>query len=103
MTQIGTSAFGAAAIAATGGPVSRPAANEERAALVKAAQAFEAIFTRQLLGTMRQAGLGEDIAGSSAVDQFRELADAKMADGLSQQGGLGIANLILQQLDRKTP
>ena len=52
---------------------------------------------------MRQASLGEDIAGSSAVDQFRELADARMADGLAQQGGLGIAGLILQQLDRKMP
>jgi flagellar protein FlgJ len=106
MTQInasasGTAAFAAASIATTGPKPTT--ATDERAALAKAAQAFEAIFTRQLLGSMRQAGLGEDIAGSSAVDQFRELADARMADGLAQQGGLGIAGLILQQLDRKTP
>jgi flagellar protein FlgJ len=106
MTQItastpATSAFATAAIGATNAkPV---AATDERAALAKAANAFEAIFTRQLLGSMRQASLGEDIAGSSAVDQFRELADARMADGLATQGGLGIANLILQQLDKKTP
>jgi len=102
MTQIASAT--APTAASLGTTAAKPAAaTDEKAALAKAARAFEAIFTRQLLGSMRQASLGEDIAGSSAVDQFRELADARMADGLSQQGGLGIANLILQQLDRKTP
>lgn len=79
----------------------KPAAgNDERAALAKAAKAFEAIFTRQMMSNMRKGSLGEDIAGSSAVDQFRELSDAKMAESLSTKGSLGIADLILKQLDR---
>jgi flagellar protein FlgJ len=106
MTQIAGSSSGTAALAAasTGAANARPAApTDQRAALAEAAKAFEAIFTRQLLGSMRQASLGEDIAGSSGVDQFRELADARMADGLASKGGLGIASMILQQLDKKAP
>jgi len=76
------------------------AAPAERAALEKAAKGFEAIFVRQLLGSMRGASGGESIDGSSAVDQFQELSDARMAESLATGEGLGIAQLILQQLDR---
>jgi flagellar protein FlgJ len=72
----------------------------QRAALTQAAKQFEAIFTRQLIGSMRQTGVGDDLTGSSAVDQFQELSDARTADTLADKGGLGIANLLLQQLDR---
>ncbi|MBT2187078.1 rod-binding protein [Sphingobium nicotianae] len=105
MTQVSGIGSGTAtlATASAGTGVQPDARARERAELAKTARAFEAIFTRQLMGSMRKAGLGEDIAGSSAVDQFQELSDAKMADGMASQGGLGIANLILQQLDKKTP
>lgn len=78
---------------------------QERVALQKAAKSFEAIFMRQLVGSMRKSGLGESIDGSSAVDQFQEMSDANMADRLASGagadgGGLGIAQLILQQLDK---
>jgi flagellar protein FlgJ len=79
---------------------------QERVELQKAAKSFEAIFMRQLVGSMRKSGMGESIDGSSAVDQFQELSDANMADGLASGagasgGGLGIAQLILQQLDKR--
>jgi flagellar protein FlgJ len=101
MTQVSGTASTLAAYAATSPTGAQAAAaTGERAQLAKAAKAFEAIFMRQMLSTMRQSGLGEDIAGSSAVDQFRELSDAKMAENLSGQGNLGIANLILRQLEK---
>jgi flagellar protein FlgJ len=105
MTQVSgiMPAIAAPATASAGAGARSDARADQSAQLAKAARAFEAIFTRQLLGTMRKASLGEDIAGSSAVDQFRELSDAKMAEGMASQGGLGIASLILQQLDKKTP
>lgn len=103
MTQISATASSIAAFAATSPTGAQgAAATGERAQLAKAAKAFEAIFMRQMLSTMRQSGLGEDIAGSSAVDQFRELSDAKMAENLSGQGNLGIADLILRQLEKKS-
>ena len=68
--------------------------------MAKAAKAFEAIFVRQLIGTMRSSSLGEGIDGSTSVDQFREMSDARTAEDLANKGGLGIAELILKQLDK---
>jgi flagellar protein FlgJ len=90
-----------AAIGAGGGIVAQSRREtDQRAGLAQAAKAFEAIFVRQLIGTMRQSSLGDELTGSSAVDQFRELADARMADSLADKGGLGIAELILAQLEK---
>jgi flagellar protein FlgJ len=105
MTQVyGTGSGQAAFTAAMQATQPRvPAAStDDRAALEKAAKAFEAVFTRQLLSSMRQASLGEEMGGSSGLDQFREMSDAHMADGLATKGGLGIAEMILQQLERKS-
>lgn len=98
MTQMASIGQSTAAAPLDAASASRAA---ERAALEKAAKSFEAIFTRQLIGSMRHSSDGESIDGSSAVDQFRELSDANMADGLASHGGLGIAQLILQQLDKR--
>lgn len=66
----------------------------------KVAQRFEAIFVRQMLGTMRQAKLAEDVFGSSATDNFREMADARTAEDVATLGQFGIAQLIERQLAR---
>lgn len=67
------------------------------AELKSAAQAFEAVFLRQMIGSMRQANLGEDILGSRATDQFRELSDAKLADNMAETGSFGVAEMLLKQ------
>lgn len=71
-----------------------PAANP---ALRKAAQQFEAVFLRELIGSMRKAKLSEDMFGSSATDNFRELADARTADSMAALGQFGIADMIEKQ------
>ena len=68
--------------------------------LEAAAQAFEAVFLRQVIGSMRQARLAEDVFGSAATDQFRDMADANLADSMSDQGSFGIADLLMQQFGR---
>ena len=45
-----------------------------------AAEAFEAVFLRQVIGSMRQARLAEDPLSSAATEQFRDLSDAQLAD-----------------------
>ena len=65
--------------------------------LRKAAEAFEAVILRQLLASMRQAKLGDDIFGSSATDNFREMADARTADSLAAMRRFGIADMVEQQ------
>ena len=97
MTQVAGTTQGIGGVA--GGGVN-PAPATQREELAKAAKAFEAIFMRQMVCAMRGASLGESIDGSSAVDQFQEMADARMADGLAEKGGFGIAAMLLKQLDK---
>lgn len=65
--------------------------------LRKAAQQFEAVFLRELIGSMRKAKLADDMFGSSATDNFRELADAKTADSMAALGQFGIAAMLERQ------
>ena len=81
------------------GPTPTPAAaGGGDGGLRKAAEAFEAVILRQLMASMRQAKLGDDIFGSSATDNFRELADAKTADSMASLRQFGIADMVEAQL-----
>lgn len=64
----------------------------------KVAEGFEAIFLREIMGSMRKAHLAEDPFSSSATQNFREMADAQMAGDLAHQGTFGLAQLIEKQL-----
>ncbi len=81
---------------ATGGEANA----QRRQELRQAAQAFEAVFIRQLIGSMRNARLADDMFGSQATEQFRDMADARLADSMSQQGTFGIADLLAAQFER---
>lgn len=67
----------------------------------QAAEQFEAIFLRQILGSMRQAKLADDIFGSRATDQFRDMADARTAQSMAETGSFGIAELLTAQFGRQ--
>ena len=69
--------------------------------LREAAEAFEAVFLRQMIGSMRQARLGEDLLGSDAADQFRDMADARLADTMAERESFGIAEMLLNQFQRR--
>ncbi len=77
------------------------ARNAKRAQLETAAKAFEAVFLRQMIGSMRQARLGDDLFGSQATEQFREMGDARLADDMADKGGFGIADMLLKQFEDK--
>lgn len=66
--------------------------------LKAAAQRFEAVFLREMIATMRKGALAEDVFGSAATDNFRELADAQTAEALAKRGAFGIAALVERQL-----
>jgi len=88
----------AVSLAGTGGPQT----TAQREQLKAVAQQFEAIFLRQMIGSMRQAKLSEDdLFDSSATDQFTEMSDARLADSMASTSGLGIADMLLRQFDRK--
>ena len=81
---------------ATGGEAN----TQRRQELRQAAQAFEAVFVRQLLGSMRSAKLADDMFGSQATEQFRDMADARLAETMSQRGTFGIAQMLVAQFER---
>jgi peptidoglycan hydrolase FlgJ len=66
--------------------------------LRKVAEAFEAVILRQMMASMRKAKLGDEMFGSSATDNFREMADAKLADNIAEMRQFGIADLVEKQL-----
>ena len=80
-----------------------PSTGAQREQLRQAAQAFEAIFLRQMIGSMRNARLADDVFGSASSEQFRDMGDAQLADSMSRQGSFGIAELLLAQFNRAIP
>lgn len=90
------------------GPVatSQPAvpAGSSSEDLRKAAQAFEAIFLRQLLSSARAADFGgEDLIGGPGIEQFEAMRDEHFADVASQQGVFGLAAAIERQVAATLP
>lgn len=73
------------------------ATSSQKAQLQKAAQQFEAVFLRQMIGAMRSASLAEGITDSSATQQFQDMADARTADAMAGKGAMGIAELLMKQ------
>jgi flagellar protein FlgJ len=81
---------------ATGTPISS-APKEDLASLKKVAQQFEAVFLRQMIGSMRQASLGDGILDSSATETFRDMSDSRVADNMASKGVLHVADLLVKQ------
>ena len=70
--------------------------------LKAAAKQFESVFTRQMLKSMRAAKLSEDdLFGSDATDQFRDMQDSNFADQMSGKGSLGIGDLLVKQFEAR--
>lgn len=70
--------------------------------LKAAAKQFEAIFTRQMLKSTRDAKLcDDDLFSSDATDQFRDMQDGNLADQLAGKGSLGIGDLLVRQFQAR--
>ncbi len=74
--------------------------DREREGLVRAAREFEAVFLNQLMQAMRKTVPDNELFNSKGPTKlYRQMQDAEMAKAMaSQHGGLGIADLIVQQL-----
>ena len=65
-----------------------------------AAQQFESLFTNMLLKSMRSAGFGDSLTGGSDVEFYQGMFDQQLAVQLSKGKGLGLADMLVQQLTR---
>jgi flagellar protein FlgJ len=74
---------------------------QDPSALKEAAKQFESLFTQMLLKSMRDANrsFGEDsLFGSSQGDFYQDMFDDQIAMHLSKGKGLGLADMLVQQL-----
>lgn len=81
------------------GDVRRLASRDDPEALRKAAQSFEALLVNQLMKSMREADFGDDLFESSATKTFTGMLDQQYAETLSRGSGLGLAELIVRQVE----
>jgi flagellar protein FlgJ len=73
------------------------------AELKQVAQNFESIFIQMMLKEMRNSVEKSSLFGNSQATQFFEsMKDDEMSKQLSKSGGIGLGNVIYQQLKRAT-
>lgn len=81
--------------------IKRQAESDEEGALRVVAQQFEAMFTQMIMKSMREATrtLNPDSFLSSHETEFYEqMLDEQMSLNMSQQGGMGLADALFDQL-----
>ena len=66
----------------------------------KVARDFESIFINKLFESMRKAIPKSDLLDSSAMDMYQTMLDQEMAKELSTQKGMGIGEMVYNDLNR---
>lgn len=68
------------------------------AALEDVAAQFESLFLQQMLKSMRDATMKSDLFDSSQMETYQQMADQQVALQLSEQGGIGLARALVEQM-----
>ena len=76
------------------------AAKNSPQALRAAAKQFESLFTSMVLKSMRQANFKDPLFGSDQGDLYQDMYDDQVAAQISKGKGLGLADMLVQQLRR---
>ena len=79
----------------------RAAAKNDPSALRKVAQQFESMFTRMMLKSMRDTVGTDPIFGSDQEKMYQGMYDDQLALQLSKGRGLGLADMLVRQLQRQ--
>ncbi|MES0874131.1 flagellar assembly peptidoglycan hydrolase FlgJ [Sinimarinibacterium thermocellulolyticum] len=74
------------------------ARSDDPAALRATAKQFEALLLQQMLKSMRAASLGDDVLGGEQTQFYQEMFDQQIAQHLAAGRGLGIADLMIRQM-----
>ncbi len=74
---------------------------DPQAGLKSAAQEFEALFLQMMMKSMRATTSQDGLLDSDASRFFTGMLDQQVAQDLSRTGGLGLAELLEQQLGRQ--
>ena len=74
------------------------ASRDSASALPGVAQQFEALFLHMMLKSMRDATPGDPLLASEGSRMYRDLFDHQVSLELAKGNGIGIADLLMQQL-----
>ena len=77
------------------------ATKNPNAALEEVAAQFESIFLQQMLKSMRDATVKSDLFDSSQIDTYQSMADQQLAVQLAEQGGIGLARMMVEQMQTR--
>ncbi|WP_349431716.1 flagellar assembly peptidoglycan hydrolase FlgJ [Methylomarinum sp. Ch1-1] len=77
------------------------ARNDSPEAIKQVAKQFESVFLTMVLKSMRQAKLADGLLDSDQSEFYRDMYDQQMALHLSGEPGIGLAELIAEQLSPK--
>lgn len=68
--------------------------------LRKVAEQFESMFVHMVLKSQREASFGDPLFDSHALDTLRDLQDQQLSMELARGGGVGLADMLVQQLEK---
>lgn len=68
--------------------------------LLAAAKQFETLFLDMMMKSMRKSAAGDSLFDNEGSRVFTDLLDHEYSRKLADQGGLGLANLLVQQLSK---
>lgn len=77
-----------------------PSSATPRARIETAARELETQFAQMLIKSMRSASMGDPLMGDNTT--YRDMYDQQLARELSKGRGLGLAPMIVRQLERST-
>ncbi|MEC8158127.1 MAG: rod-binding protein [Pseudomonadota bacterium] len=77
------------------------ATKSPNAALEGVAAQFESIFLQQMLKSMRDATVKSGLFESSQMETYQSMADQQLAVQLSEQGGIGLARMMVEQMQTR--
>lgn len=76
----------------------RAARDNAEPALREVAEQFEALFTQMMLKSMRDAGFGNPLFGSQQSKFYRSMFDQQLSLDMAKRSGMGIADMLVEQL-----
>ena len=84
------------------GALRHDARTQTPAAIKETAKQFESLFTSMLLKSMRAATPKDSLAGSDQQSFYQDMFDQQIATQISRGKGLGLADMLVQQLMRNS-
>ena len=81
----------------------RQARHDPQATLRAVAEQFESLYLNMMLKSMRQASMGDPLFDSNNSSMYRDMYDNQIAMQMSRQKGMGLADMLVQQLSQNMP